>query len=75
MVNLKNKRFPIGTYSKLKMRNFRPCKILRNFDSGYAYEVELLDDMDISPIFNITKYHESKDDFFASNDYPKKKIE
>ena len=35
------------------MRNFGPCKILRKFDSGNAYEVELPDDMDISPIFNM----------------------
>ena len=50
MVHLKKGRFPIRTYNKLKMRNFGPRKILRKFDSGNAYEVELLDDMDISYI-------------------------
>ena len=77
MVHLKKGRFPIGTFSKLKMRNFGPCKILRNFDSGNAYEVELLDDMDISPIFNVSYFHgyyEFEDDeVVKKNDYPKKK--
>ena len=46
------------------MKKFGPCKILRKFDIGNAYEVELLDDMDISPIFNIAnlyKYHDRTD--------------
>ena len=54
---------------------FGPCKILKKFDSGNAYEVELPDDMDIYFIFNISnlyKYHESKDEVFVSDDYPKK---
>ena len=57
------------------MKKFGPCKILKKFDSGNAYEVELPDDMDISSIFNIIvlyKYHESKDEVFVSDDYPKK---
>ena len=60
------------------MKKFGPCKILKKFDSGNAYEVELLDEMDISPIFNVAnfyKYHKSNDEFFISNDYPKKQIE
>ena len=62
MVHLKKGRFLFGTYSKLKMKKFGPCKIFKKFDNGNAYEVDLSDDMDISPIFNITnlyKYHES----------------
>ena len=77
MVNLKKGRFPVRTYSKMRMKKFGPCKILK-FDSGNAYEVELLDDMDISPIFNITNlhnYHELDDEVIISNNYPKKLIE
>ena len=60
------------------MKKFGPCKILKKFDSGNAYEVELLDDMDISPIFNnsnLYQYHESDDEVIVSSDYPKKQIE
>ena len=39
MVHLKKGRFSIGTCSKLKMRNFVPCKILRKFDNGNTHEV------------------------------------
>ena len=78
MVYLKKGRFLFGTYNKLQMRNFGPCKILRKFDNGNAYEVELSDDMDISPIFNVAdlyKYHESEDEVVVSDDYPKKQNE
>ena len=78
MVHVKRGRFPIGTYSKLKMSNSRPCKILRKFDSGNSYEVELPNDMDIYHIFNVSylyEYHELYDEFIIPNDYPKKKIE
>ena len=66
MVHLKKGIFLVGTYNKLKMKKF---------DSGNAYEVELLEDMDISPIFNdivLYKYHESDDEVVVLDDYPKK---
>ena len=59
------------------MKKFGPCKILKKFDSGNAYEVELANDMYISPIFNISdlyKYHELEDEVVVPDDYPKKKI-
>ena len=78
MVRLKEGIFLVGTYSKLKIKKFGPCKILKKFDSDNAYEVELPDDMDISPIFNIAdfyKCHELEDEVYVPDDYPKKQIE
>ena len=66
MIFLKKGIFLVGTYSKLRMKKF---------DNGNAYEVELPDDMDISPIFNFAnlyEFHESNDEFGVSNDYLKK---
>ena len=57
------------------MRKFELCKILRKFDNGNAYEVDLPNDMDISSMFNISylyKYHESDNEVFVLDDYPKK---
>ena len=51
----------MGTYNKLKMKKFRPYKILKKHDSRNAYEVELPDGIHIFPIFNIadlTEYHD-----------------
>ena len=53
MVYLRKEQFLGGTYNKLKMKKFGPCKILKKHDSRNAYEVELLDGIHIYPIFNI----------------------
>ena len=61
MEHLRTERFLVGTCNKLKMKKFGPCKILKKHDSGNAYEVELLEGIHISPIFNIadlTEYHD-----------------
>ena len=36
----------------MKMKKIGSCKILRNFEAN-AYEIELPDDVGISPIFNV----------------------
>jgi hypothetical protein len=36
----------------MKMKKIGPCNILRNFEAN-AYQIELLDDVGISPIFNV----------------------
>ena len=62
MVYLRKKLFPVGTYNKLKMKKFGPCKILKKHDLGNPYEVELPDGIHIYPIFNITDLTEYHDD-------------
>jgi hypothetical protein len=53
LAHLRKERFPRGAYNKLKMKKIRPCKVLRKFGDN-AYEIELLDGIRISPIFNVS---------------------
>ena len=64
MVQLRKEYFLVGTYNKLKMKKFGPCMIVKRHASGNAYEVELLVELNISPVFNIldlTEYYERGD--------------
>jgi hypothetical protein len=50
------------------MKKIGPCNILRKFDAN-AYEIELLDDLFISPIFNVSDmYPYRKHDTEGSED-------
>ena len=54
MVHLRNDHFLSGTYNKLKMKKFGPCKIVKRHDFGNAYKVELPVKLNISLVFNIS---------------------
>jgi hypothetical protein len=53
LAHLMKERFPRETYNKLKMKKIRPCRIWKKFGAN-SYEIELLDRIRISPIFNIS---------------------
>jgi hypothetical protein len=52
LAHMRKEIFPRGKYNKLKMKNIGPCEILRKFVAN-AYEIELPEDIGISPIFNV----------------------
>jgi hypothetical protein len=52
MVHLSKKRYPKGTYNKLKPRKFGPCKIKRRINDN-AYLMDLPEELDISHVFNM----------------------
>jgi hypothetical protein len=61
LAHLRKERFPRGTYNKLKLKNIGPCEILRRFGEN-AYQLELPEDVGISPIFNIADLYPYKED-------------
>ena len=64
MVRLRKECFLVGTYNKLKMKKFGPCKIVKRHDYRNAYEVELPIELNISLVFNILdliEYYEGGD--------------
>ena len=52
MAHLKKKRFPFGTYGKMKDKQIGPCRILAKYEPN-AYKIELPRGFNISPIFNV----------------------
>jgi signal transduction histidine kinase len=61
LAHLRKEIFSRGTYNKIKLKNIWPCKILKKFGEN-AYELELPEDVGISPIFNIADMYPYRED-------------
>ena len=59
MVRIRPERFPLGTVIKLHARSAGPFKILTKLNDN-AYVIDLLEDFEINPTFNIENLVEYK---------------
>ena len=53
MVHLRKENFLVGTYNKLKMKKFGPCKIVKRHDSVNDYEEKFPAVLNNLPVYNI----------------------
>jgi hypothetical protein len=56
LAHLRKERFPRGTYNKMKMKKIGPCRVLKKFREN-TYEIEFLNGIEISVIFNIANLY------------------
>jgi hypothetical protein len=61
LAHLRKESFPRRIYNKLKMKKIGSCKVIKQFGAN-AYEIELPDEVGISPIFYVTDLYPYKDE-------------